>query len=50
MSQQAQARTMDALPDEVPVACDDGGYFERRLGLPLARLRHRGPPALACAF
>lgn len=38
MSQQAQARTMDALPDEVPVACDDGGYFERRLGLPLARL------------
>ena len=38
MNQQAQARTMDATPEEAWTACDDGGYFERRLGLPLARL------------
>ena len=39
MSQLAQARTMDAAPQEAGApACDDGGYFERRLGLPLARL------------
>lgn len=39
MNQQAQARTMDAAAEtgERP-ACDDGGYFERRLGLSLARL------------
>ena len=38
MSQYAQARSMDAAPAEAAAGCDDGGYFERRLGLPLARL------------
>lgn len=39
MSQQAQARMTDAAHAEgMTAACDDGGYFERRLGLPLARL------------
>ncbi len=33
----------------VPVAAAEPARL-RDLGLPLARLRHRGPPALACAF
>jgi type VI secretion system protein ImpA len=39
MSQHAQAlMTGAAMEDAGPAACDDGGYFERRLRLPLARL------------
>ncbi|SFS13623.1 type VI secretion system protein ImpA [Dyella sp. OK004] len=40
MSQYAQAKTMETTPMESATAtvCDDGGYFERRLGLSLARL------------
>ncbi|HEY4146936.1 type VI secretion system protein TssA [Pinirhizobacter sp.] len=40
MSQYAQARAIDAEPsqDTAATACDDGGYFERRLGISLARL------------
>lgn len=36
MSQYAQARTMETVPEDA--GCDDGGYFERRLGLSLERL------------
>jgi type VI secretion system ImpA family protein len=41
MSQYAQARTIVAVPpapEAAATVCGDGGYFERRLGLSLARL------------
>ncbi|GAA0706539.1 type VI secretion system protein TssA [Dyella marensis] len=38
MSQYAQARNLEATPEAVAEGCDDGGYFERRVGVPLARL------------